>query len=541
MATLVIVRGPNAGRQFALDQDCVEIGRHASSDICLEAQAVSRHHARIWRQDGRFFIEDRDSSNGTYLNGKKLKGKAPLVESDALQIGPYSLSLRTAPDPEPRDGDLIVRSTVSVDPSSHSLHGVDPAHKLQVILEIAQHLGRTLDLEDLLDKLLAHLLRLFPQADRGVVLLLEGERLRVRAQQSRRTGDPTTLSYSRTIVNRALLDGIGLLSDDIHSDQRFDPSASLSSLDVHSVMCVPLLGQGGKRLGVVQLDRYKQGKPFLPEDLQLLTVVAIQVSVVLENVALHAELLREERLRQELAMARDIQLGFLSTDYPLVSRVGFELFARVWPAREVAGDLYDFFPLADGRYALLLGDVSGKGMPAALFMIAVRTLGRHLALAGEPPSVTLTKLNDALAADNPSGMFVTLVYAIYNPRTGEAVVTSAGHPKPLVRSSRGCVTTCETPTGRPLGFDVGKLGLVDTSLTINPGDTLIFYTDGFFEARTPDGTTMFGVERFRNAISGPRTDLPLEACAEQVRLAVERFTGAPEQQDDLTLLMLRRT
>src|SRR5206468_8827657 len=136
---------------------------------------------------------------------------------------------------------------------------------------------------------------------------------------------------------------------------------------------------------------------------------------------------------QELAMAREIQQGFLPTDFAVFPDQSFELFARIHPAREVSGDLYDFFPLSDGRLAFFIGDVSGKGMPAALFMVAVRTLCRHLAHEVASPAQLLERLNTGLSADNPSCMFVTLAHGRYDPATGEVVLASAGHHPPLLR------------------------------------------------------------------------------------------------------------
>src|SRR5262249_6077865 len=147
---------------------------------------------------------------------------------------------------------------------------------------------------------------------------------------------------------------------------------------------------------------------------------------------------------------------------------GFELFARVDPAREVSGDLYDFFRLADDRLAFFVGDVSGKGMPAALFMIAVRTLSRHLAASGLSPAETLARLNTALAADNPSAMFVTLAHGIYTPSTGQLVLASGGHPAPLYRRVNGQVEELGMRPGRLLGVTAGDLRLTDTHLTLAP-------------------------------------------------------------------------
>jgi serine phosphatase RsbU (regulator of sigma subunit) len=543
MATLLTMKGPNPGRQFALGPGATVLGRQSDSTICLESRAVSRHHARIWCLDGVYAIEDLGSSNGTYVNGKRINARVSLGERDLIQLGPYVFAFQPALPPAApvsSDTEIVIREQISVQSSNWSLYVQDPVQKLQVVLEIAQHLARTLDLDSLLGKLLDHLIRLFPQADRGMVLLCEGDRLMVRAQRARGPDDPTTGSYSRTIVRRALEDGVGILSEDVRSDTQLPLSATLRSLDLRSFLCVPLISQDQHRLGVIQLDCLRPGRSFRSEDLQLLTTIGLQVAVVLENAAMHAELLREERLRQELTLAREIQQGFLPSEFPQGADVGFELFASVYPARQVSGDLYDFFPLADGRLAFLVGDVSGKGMPAALFMVAVRTLCRHVAADGASPAETLAKLNASLAADNPSGMFVTVAHGIYHPATGEVVLASAGHPVPLLRGADGKVNSVPLQPGRLLGYEGGDLHLTDIRLTLDAGDTLILYTDGFTEARAPHGQAMFGIERLQDALGGARTRLPLEACVEEVKALVEEFTGAVELQDDLTLLLLRR-
>ncbi len=543
MASLETIKGPNPGQRFALTADSLLIGRQEDAAIVLESLAVSRHHARIFCNHGKYLVEDLDSSNGTFINGRRISSPTPLTEGDTLQIGPYVLNLRCDPasPPEPPPlADQMIRAEVPAAPSSSSLLGQNPAYKLQVVLEIAQHLGRTLEMGTLLERLLEHLLRLFPQADRGMVLLCEGERLRVRAQHSR--NKPETegdYPYSRTIVRRALDDGVGLLSVDVNDDPKLKLSATMLSLHLRSFLCVPLLGWQNRRLGVIQLDCLRPGHAFNSADLELLTALAIQVSTVLENAALHAERLREERLRQELRLARDIQQSFLPDQFELFEDGHPELFARVRPAREVSGDLYDFFILPDGRLAFFLGDVSGKGMPAALFMIAVRTLIRHLAPAASGPADLLERLSSALAEDNPSGMFVTLVHGIYNREDGSVLLASGGHPSPLVRHPDGRVEEASLAPGMLLGSEL-EPRIKDTNLSLQRGETLILYSDGFTEAFAPDRKEMFGKERLSEVLGGPRTALSLEACAEEASAAVQRFTGQAELQDDQTLLLLRR-
>jgi len=542
MAILITLQGPDAGRQFPVEAPTTVLGRQLDAPICLTAKAVSRHHAQILCRDGAYLLEDLDSSNGTFLNGKRLDpgSPVPFTERDTLQVGPYVFALRTAPIPASTETNLVIRDQVNALTMTQSVYGHEPALKLQVVLEIAQQLARTLDVEKLLEKLVDQLIRLFPQADRCMVLLCEGQRLTVRGQRCRQPEDATVHPYSRTIVRRALEEGVGVLSEDVHADSRFQSSATITSLDLHSLLCVPLIGQDGKRQGVIQVDRFRQGTPFRSEDLQLLTAIAMQVAVVLENAALHAELMREERFHQELQLAREIQQGFLPTEFEELRDRGFDLFARVQPAREVSGDLYDYVLRPDGRLAFYVGDASGKGMPAALFMVAVRTLARHFAVSSVSPAATLASLNAALVADNPSSMFVTLAHGIYTPATGEVVLASAGHPLPLLRFSDGKVEELPHRTGRLLGYENGDLHLTDARFTLSPGDLLVFYTDGFTEARAPETRQQFGLDRLREVVSGFLPDLPLPACADRAMAAVEQFTHTRDLQDDMTLLLLRR-
>jgi phosphoserine phosphatase RsbU/P len=539
MAALVTIQGPSVGQRFALTRERVEIGRQGDSDIYLESLAVSRQHARLVRHGDAWFVEDAGSSNGTYLNGNGVVGRIPLNEGDALQIGPYVFALRADPPATLADSSHVIRAQVEATAANRALLAQNPAYKLQVVLEISQHLGHALDEDTLLGVLLDHLLRLFPQADRGMVMLCEGDHFTVRSQRSRQQGGSADYPYSRTIVRKALDDGVGLLSEDVGGDPNLKLSQTILSLQLRSFLCVPLIGAQEKRLGVIQLDCLRPGLVFRAADLELLAAVSLHVSTVLENATLHAERLREVRLRQELLLARDIQQSFLPTQRDPLGPTGPELYAGVHPAREVSGDLYDYFPLAGGRLAFFLGDVSGKGMPAALFMIMVRTLIRHLAPAAASPADLLKRLNAALVADNPTALFVTLAHGVYDPCDGSVVIAVGGHPPPLVRRCDGRVDHVELRPGLMLGATPAEPLAEDRRLSLAPGETLALYTDGFTEAFAPDNKTMFGVEGLVQVLS-QATSLPLNVCAEQAHVAVERFTGKTELQDDQSLLLLRR-
>ena len=429
--------------------------------------------------------------------------------------------------------------------------------KLQVVLEIAQHLARHLELEPLLDTLLEQIMRLLPLSDRAIVILCEEDKLVVRAQRNRVEGEEAreiaspllarpwpaspAPTYSRTVVRHALEEGVGILSEDVQQDKRFSASDTVTSLNLHSVLCVPLIGNEGRRLGVIQVDRVRRGSGFKVDDLHLLTTVGLQMSIALENAEFHAERLREQRLMQELTMAHDIQQGFLPTDLEGLPDCDCEVFGRVCPARQVSGDLYDFFPLPDGKLAFLIGDVSGKGMPAALFMVAVHTLCRHLAKESANPAQTLQKLNAELAVDNPSSMFVTMLLGTYQPGSGDVVLAAAGHPPPFLRRASGKMEGFTLPQGRLLGLaETGQIPWQDFRFTLGPGDTLVAVTDGFLEARQPEGREMFGSDRMRDVVAGFEAALSLPECADRAKLAIEQFTAAREFHDDGSLLLLRR-
>jgi serine phosphatase RsbU (regulator of sigma subunit) len=536
MATLVILQGPDVGTAFPLKEEPSVIGRLVDADIQLPSHVVSRRHAQVWGEAGTYFIEDLGSNNGTLLNGRRIVGRHPLSDGDQVTLCDYILEFQADPHGEGGTESILIQVDAGV--SNPDLFAENPEEKLRTILLLAQQLGQTLELEPLLDKLLQNLLQLFPLADRGLVVLCERNRLIVRAQRTRRRGQ-ANFSYSRTVIRKAIEGGRGILSEDVHADERLVGSSTLDAVDATSLLCVPLIGQEGKPLGAIQLDCRQPGRAFSAEHLHLLTTVSLMAAVVVENVALNAVRIREQSLRRDLALGRDIQLGFLPSDFTPPPGCNYEIYANIHPAKEVSGDLYDFFPLDDGRLAFLVGDVSDKGIPAAMFMVKVQTLVRHLATVTQSPSETLARLNAALSQNNPSSMFVTLVHGLYDWRSGAVVLASSGHPRPLLRHPGGKVEELAMPVGRLLGCFERDPDAADVRLTLDRGQTLILYSDGYTEAVVP-GSRMLGLEPLRNVLGGAHTQLPLAACAEKARQLIERSSGGGDLQDDLTLLLLRR-
>jgi serine phosphatase RsbU (regulator of sigma subunit)/tetratricopeptide (TPR) repeat protein len=248
----------------------------------------------------------------------------------------------------------------------------------------------------------------------------------------------------------------------------------------------------------------------------------------------------QQKMTQELAMAGRIQSSFLPVQPPTLP--GWEIAVCLRPARSTSGDYYDFISLPNERLGLVIADVADKGIGAALFMTSTRSLLRAYA-TGHPdqPDATLAAANLRITADTHGGLFVTLVYAILDPATGELWYCNAGHNPPLLYHSTGAEESLEN-TGVPLGvFEDARWGV--ERVQIDPGDTLVLYTDGITEAQNTR-QALFGEQRLRQAVRQSAA-LPSAGRAEQVRATIlqelEKYTAGAAQSDDITLLVLSRS
>ncbi len=294
---------------------------------------------------------------------------------------------------------------------------------------------------------------------------------------------------------------------------------------------VPMVASG-QPLGIINVAT--QEWQFLTSaDLQLLSAVGAQVAIALERARLydvtHAQRLRLER---ELQTARDVQASLLPRHLPQIS--GFSLAADWRGALEMAGDFYDVFALPDGRWAMVIADVSDKGAPAALYMAMARSLIRASASSTASPAAALTAVNQTIKAHSSSDMFVTVFYAVLDAAARTLTYANAGHNPPLLRRATGSIEWL-TRTGPLLGV-FEQVVLSDATLTLAPGDTLVAYTDGVTDARNPHGEE-YGLTRFSAAVAhAPASDATLQLAHVASDLAA--FTHDAPLFDDITLLIL---
>jgi serine phosphatase RsbU (regulator of sigma subunit) len=304
-------------------------------------------------------------------------------------------------------------------------------------------------------------------------------------------------------------------------------------------LVLPLASQG-ELLGLVVLGPRRETPGYTAEERNLLVALAGQVAPALRVAQLVLAEKRQAREREridlELRTARTIQQTFLPKDTPALS--GWHLTQYYHPAREVGGDFYDFLSLPDGRLGVVIGDVTGKGIPAALMMTAARTMLRSVAQQVTSPGEVLAQVNELLREDIPDGMFVTCFYVILDPGSGRLRFANAGQDLPALRRGAGEVGELRA-TGMPLGL-FPAMSYQEGDATLDVGDLVLFYSDGLVEAHDPE-RHMFGVPRLQALLAhDAASDGP--SVIGQLKEDLATFAGAGwEQEDDITLVALHRS
>ncbi len=301
------------------------------------------------------------------------------------------------------------------------------------------------------------------------------------------------------------------------------------------VIALPLASQG-ELIGLLTLGPRLDGEEYTRQDLILLNALATQVAPavrVAQMVQEQQEQMRErERIEQELRTAQTIQHAFLPKEVPALA--GWQLVPYYQPAREVGGDFYDFIALEDARLGLIIGDVTGKGVPAALVMATVHTMLRSASQASTSPAEILARVNDLLAAEIPTGMFVTCFYGLLDPQNGKLRFANAGHEAPY--RLQGHNASELWATGMPLGMLPGS-AYEEHETTLEPGENLFFYSDGLVEAHNPS-REIFGFPRLQTLLAEHTHETSL---IDFIRGELQSFTGKEwEQEDDVTLVTLQR-
>ena len=429
-------------------------------------------------------------------------------------------------------------STLDAGSSSDNRLGVKPETKLKAILEISKSLSRAASLEQVLDKTLDGLFRIFAQADEGFIMLRDQEKnkLVVKAiKTSRKAEGDDQVHVSMTIVRKALDTSEGILSANALGDSRFKASESLSSLRIRSMICAPMLSKDLGPLGVIQITTNDVGAQLRHEDLDLLISVAMQVGLAVENAYLYHQTLLQRDLERDLEFATQVQLGFLPNSRPKLPGYAFSDYYE--PAQRVGGDYFDYIPLPDGRLAVALAEVAGKGVPAALLMARLYSSVRYHLLSHADLNSVMAGLNAEISVSGLGHRFITCVLLVIDPATHQLTVVNAGHLPPLRRNTAGCVEAIgATESGLPLGI-LPNQTFQQTVYDLAPGETWLVFTDGVTEAiRMPQ--EIYGNKRLMKFLeTGPaKIDELIKAVVDDVDAYVE----GQAQSDDICMVGFQR-
>ena len=553
MANLILLVAGQA-KTYELKHGDNFLGRLPECDIQIDSNMVSRKHARVYPQDGRFYIEDLGSGNGSFVNGQRIAGPTMLKTDDRIKFGPILFRYEgdssgsgasqagvgeesTTTGVTYHQDDSSSTITDRIGGSAFDMLDVQPGAKLKAVLEITKSLAGTIDIDKILPKVLDTLFGIFPHADRGCVLLLDDrtQQMIPRAMKHRRADADDSVKLSRTILKAVMESKETILSADASSDSKFSASESISSLSIRSMICAPMIGLNGDVLGVINIDTQNPLAQFKNEDAQLLAAVAVPAALAYEGARLLQSYIEKQKQDNEMNIASAVQLALLPERMPEVP--GYSFFAMYESAQAVGGDYYDVFPLSNGKIAIAFGDVAGKGVPASLIMSRVSTVVRSVVEFVDDVSQAIEKINGHMCARAVEGRFVTFVLIIVDPMKHTMSLVIAGHMSPIIRKPDG--TLEEFPdeiVGVPLGvvdgypFDV-------VMRDIGPGETVVIYTDGVSEAMNAKGD-LYGTDRLRTLVKSESGDT--QKLGTVIRADVRKHAGGHPQNDDITLMVFGR-
>ena len=453
--------------------------------------------------------------------------ETPRFDSSSYSFPADNSITGAAPQPSRSGGDTV------------AAHSLEQARVLSLLYDIGKELTSILDLEALMRAIGTHVKSLVDYDLFNVMTLShDGQHLEhaFSLKFDERIDVKQTLPIGQGLCGAAVLERRPIRVDRVSEDPRYIQCEIAGA--VQSELVVPLLTQG-RVLGVLDLESLKP-HAFTQQNEQMLAILASTAAIAIDNARLYDHLRRaEQRRKQDLDRAREVQQLLLPKEMPVVP--GLEIAAAYLPAQELGGDFYDFLPYRDGKLAVVVGDVAGKGSAAALLAsLGVGILREHAVHQPSPPGEMLADLNGHLQILGGNGRFIAMAFAVYDPVKSELSLASAGFPPPvLVRDRRACPVEV---SGVPLGL------LPDSTyeavrLSLRPGDTLVFCSDGVHE-QTNATEEEFGAERLVSRLADTCASQPAAQIVSGILGAIEDYAaGGPEREyiDDRTVVVLRFT
>ena len=545
---------PSQGEDFEypLEDESISIGRVSESDLVVKDRFLSRQHARLYREGEHVWVEDLHSSNGTWVNDRRVEEPIEIHPGDELRLSTSYITLLSdgIETPTPRKDPLneyntqyqraadLIDSDSPTDLANLSRRGSfrRQSDRLQLLHSIHRDLSRTLQLDELLELILDRCFETL-QPDQEVIFLKRDNGDYYLAAERAGEGPGIEHLYSETLLRQVADNGMAALVSDIAHDERFDNADSMLSTGIHSLVAAPLLDPEGS-LGMIALAS-NQGKPsFDKDDRDLLASLASIAALRIHNVKLAERAAEEEaerrRFEAELNLARVIQMAVLPTELPTIE--GFDLTGSIIPSRRVSGDYYQAVERLGGKETvLMIADVCGKGIAASLTTLSLEALAAGPIEVGRTPAELCTRINRRLHSRTLPNRFATAFVVVLEPHGRVLSYASAGHPGLLV-GSKGNVLHLDS-TGPPLGA-FPAIEYSESSVLLEIGDTLVLFTDGIIEATNP-ADEEFGTTRLGEVVANNR-EVDLGTLTRTIESALEEFVEGVPYADDRTLLLLRR-
>ena len=409
---------------------------------------------------------------------------------------------------------------------------------LNALLEVSRALGAEMHLDSLLPVII-HKTTEMMDAERSSLFIYDPESDELWSKVAEGMGEKVI----------RLPAGVGIAGDvaetletanipDAYDDPRFNPEFDKqTNFKTKSILCMPMTTRAGELIGVIEVLNKTDGGTFQESDEKLLEALCIQAGVAIVRARLTEAFLEKQRIEESLKLAADIQMGMLPSTFPAYpERNDFDLFAGIIPAKEVGGDFYDFFLIDKKHLCFVIGDVSGKGIPAALFMALTKTQIKASSSRRRTPGDVLFRANNDLCHENESGMFCTLFYGIMNTETGEVTYANAGHNPPYLITNSGEPVQIESTGGIALGV-MEEMEFESATFTISKGDSIFLYTDGVNEAMN-EADEEYSYERLEDYLKENSTGSITDMVDRNLE-SVKKFAGTAPQSDDITVLALR--
>lgn len=534
----VIIQAPAAAvvRQ-RLAAESVSIGRASDCTIPVKDRYLSRKHAEIALVNGDWILRDCASANGTFLNGVRLDYERPLRSGDRIRIGDTEILFETAEHNTDRVlaiADTAAKTTFAVAAEEIVQRDTGDLQKLQTLNRLASELIEDRPLDDLFG-FIAERVLLHTNASRAAIGILapDGEsfsNVEVRRQER---GDASEVRISRAVLGEVVKEKKALAFMDVGADEKLSGRASIMMQGIRSILCAPLM-IAGSVVGVLYVD-YRVDRTISEEDVRLVAQMAHFAAIKLETTRLREDQIEKRLLDEEIKTASVIQRRLLPP--PPVAIPGFTFASANHPCRTVSGDYYDFVVRPDGRIYFTIADVSGKGVTAGLMMAGLQASFRIFCKSDPAPADLLQQLNGALKENLPQSKFVTQFLGRLDTTTGIIEYANAGHIPPMWVRPGGVVEEL-TETDLLLGV-VKRAEYTNRTLRLEPGDSLVLFTDGLSEAENGEGQELIGP--LFAARLAPLHGKPADALTQTIDQFVQEHVGEQPLTDDVTLVVVSRS